>query len=707
MAVVDQEAAVKERRQKPARVSATERRGAPVWVLPATLIGLLLIFVGQRVLGAMELGSQALTGLGLVILLLATGFRFVARSQAPDAERRHIETVLAVLGVVIFVGVGLYFVSTEGGAKLFALDQGEPDTQERVGEILLILWTSLIAIGTVPMLFAEAALLPMRRAERPESRRVRAAVVSGLSVVLAGIYCSLFVYAAGGVDHRVDYSYFKTSEPSESTKKIAQSLTETVKVVAFYPDVNEIKVEVRRYLEGVARQAPKLEVEVVDRLLVPKRARELRANQDGVVILSRGTKTETLTIGTEAKNAKPKLKTLDRDFQERLLKLVRSSRTAYLTVGHGELNDPIDDKALGGSVSRKKGVLILKKLLQKQNYTVKNLGLADGLGSQIPEDAHIVFVLGPSEPFSQEELGTLKRYVDAGGKLFMALDPEALKKGQTSLDTTTDDGSVSGAIAPSAKPAASLEPPVLASARPPSEPAPAEDSGLSALAAVVGLKYDTNLLANERQHVRRRFNNSDRTLLVTNRFSSHAAVSTLSRNSSRAAVVLFGSGSLERLGGATQKIDFALRSVGNTFIDKNANYQADSGEQLSSYNMAAAISAPKKGGSKAKKPTEKASKDKLPDEMRAFVVADADCFSDLVLSNVIGNQVLLVDAARWLGGEESFAGKVNSEEDVRIEHTKQKDLIWFYATIFFAPALVLGAGLMYIRRSKKSSGGRR
>ncbi len=49
---------------------------------------------------------------------------------------------------------------------------------------------------------------------------------------------------------------------------------------------------------------------------------------------------------------------------------------------------------------------------------------------------------------------------------------------------------------------------------------------------------------------------------------------------------------------------------------------------------------------------------------------------------------------------------MSTPEDVRIEHTKQKDLVWFYGTIFGAPAIVLGAGLLYtqrIRRSKKKS----
>jgi hypothetical protein len=77
------------------------------------------------------------------------------------------------------------------------------------------------------------------------------------------------------------------------------------------------------------------------------------------------------------------------------------------------------------------------------------------------------------------------------------------------------------------------------------------------------------------------------------------------------------------------------------------------------------------------------------------------------MSNVIGNQVLFLDAVRWLVGEESFAGADTSEEDVHIERTKQQDLSWFYATIFGAPCLVLGAGVFVSRRSRRNRGGKR
>ena len=64
------------------------------------------------------------------------------------------------------------------------------------------------------------------------------------------------------------------------------------------------------------------------------------------------------------------------------------------------------------------------------------------------------------------------------------------------------------------------------------------------------------------------------------------------------------------------------------------------------------------------------------------------------------NAILLIDAARWLGGEESFTGAISTAEDVKIEHTKQKDLVLFYSTIFGIPSLVLGLGLLVSRRGR-------
>ena len=47
----------------------------------------------------------------------------------------------------------------------------------------------------------------------------------------------------------------------------------------------------------------------------------------------------SMNVGVDMEAARPKLKTLDTDFQKTLLKVHESARIAYLTTGHGEINE--------------------------------------------------------------------------------------------------------------------------------------------------------------------------------------------------------------------------------------------------------------------------------------------------------------------------------------------------------------------------------
>ncbi|HEY3595182.1 MAG TPA: hypothetical protein VGL13_14955, partial [Polyangiaceae bacterium] len=303
------------------------------------------------------------------------------------------------------------------------------------------------------------------------------------------------------------------------------------------------------------------------------------------------------------------------------------------TSGHGEMSYISgSDRAAGA----------LRHLLEGQNYNIRDLGLGQGLGTEVPKDANIVAVLGPTQAFLPGEVDTLKKYADGGGHLLLELDPDA------KVD-------------------------------------------LQPLADIVGLSFDPTVLANEKIHLRNRYNESDRAILVTNRYSSHASVSSLSRNSTRMPVVFGSAGSLERkqVADPDLKFDFTVKAMTDTFADANGDFQYQSNEKKAAFSLAAAVWKPIKG-------------DKNNAEMRAYVIADSDALSDFYLGNE-PNDFLFIDAIRWLGGEESFAGATSSTEDVRIEHTKQKELVWFYGTIFVVPMIVLGLGMIYGRRSRGKS----
>ena len=188
---------------------------------------------------------------------------------------------------------------------------------------------------------------------------------------------------------------------------------------------------------------------------------------------------------------------------------------------------------------------------------------------------------------------------------------------------------------------------------------------------------------------------SDRQWIITNRFSTHPSVTTASRRGVSQGVVMIGPGRIR----AAEDVEglrttLTINSYPSSYLDLNGNFRFDEDTEVrESHGLAAAIErVAEDGGASA---AETAS-------MRALVYADAQIFEDRILTSSQLQASLVGDGIRWLGQEEAFSGEVVSEEDVPIVHTRSENIVWFYAIIFGAPALVIGLGVanLYGWRSK-------
>jgi len=166
-------------------------------------------------------------------------------------------------------------------------------------------------------------------------------------------------------------------------------------------------------------------------------------------------------------------------------------------------------------------------------------------------------------------------------------------------------------------------------------------------------------------------------------------------------VVLIGTGFLEKIEGskAEAKVVMTMRSMPMTWADENRNLEPDGPqEQKKTFDLGAAVTADVHRDEK--EPTEGApdpeAKEPAKEQMRLIALADADALSDQVIGN-LGNYFFFEDGLKWLFEEEPLLGSVGAEEDVRIMHTKEEDVVWFYATIFAVPLVVLGIGVVYNR----------
>lgn len=210
-----------------------------------------------------------------------------------------------------------------------------------------------------------------------------------------------------------------------------------------------------------------------------------------------------------------------------------------------------------------------------------------------------------------------------------------------------------------------------------------EGSAEDELLKMLGVKYLKTKLANDQVFFRLTRQPSDRTNLGTSNYSSHPSVSTLAQLGGQGPVVMLGAGALDPIVPPPEgiSVDVTVRAHEATFPDANGNFTEDPGEERRNWPLAVAVQ--KQGTGK--------------DAGRAVVVGDSDALVDGVLPS-LGNVYLALDALRWLTGEEAISGKVTSEEDVPIQHTREQDVLWFWATVLLAPAVVLGVGFFVTRR---------
>jgi hypothetical protein len=280
-----------------------------------------------------------------------------------------------------------------------------------------------------------------------------------------------------------------------------------------------------------------------------------------------------------------------------------------------------------------------KNLLRAQNYDVKDFGVDQGSTSAIPDDAALLIIAAPTKALLPEETETIKRYVDKGGALLVYAD-------------------VGG-------------------------------DPMEGLLGHLGLKAGTAPLANESKFVKIDGGLTDRYNLASTKFGTHPSVATLAKFATRTFVALLGSVSIDETGSATApspvKTTALIRTFEDTWADTNGNatLDKDAGEAAKMAVVAQAVEGPESA------------------KFRAIVVGDASMASDFVVTHSTGSAQFLVDGVRWLVGDEELSGETQSEEDVRIEHTREDDVAWFYGTVFGVPVLLLLAGVMLVRSRSK------
>lgn len=623
------------------------------------LVAMLALFVGERLLVDNPLQGWV-EGAAVVGLLAAIAMRVRALPKANGDGLRKGHRLALILLLVGCASVLLYLGTTDSFVRSMKLDE---QAEERWLGSMKSLWPLVWLLGTVPLLVVDHALnaspvvMPVGR--------IRDSLTHGLVAAMGIAIVFPLNYIAKEKNERWDLAYFKTPSPGTATEKLVEALSEPVTVRIFMPPSSEVAQELRAYFAPI--EGPKLSVEIIDQAANPRLAKALSVRDNGTIALTTGDisalmedpkppaedgaepepepaeetpkpVTKRVRVSPELEKAKRTLTKIDREVQKALIELGQGERIAYLTSGHGELD-------WSGEQNPAMSIRGFRTALVDMGFRVKTLGAQQGLGEKVPDDASVVMVLGPVRQFHEAEVNALQAYLDAGGSVLIALPPKLELDGR---------------------------PPV--------------DDPIDRLLEGLGVRRGNGILASERNILARTNNKEDRFNTVTNSFTSHPSSRELADMGRNGGMFTPGAGFLEEVEGRETDITFTVRSLATTWADTDldAEMSADKGESQEVRNLVAAIT----GGGEGP-------------NFRALVMAAPTVFVDGAVLRFVGNQQFAVDGVNWLIGAEDLTGTTETEEDVKIEHTKEGQATWFYGTVLGVPLLVIGLGAARVRLRRK------
>ncbi len=653
------------------------KQGGLTWLL---LAGLVVVFTAVRVLDGIAWLHLPLIILGSGAVVAATIWRF-AIWRGAEGDRRSVEAVFAFGYAGCALALAGYVPGTEGGMELLGIEFEEIRTEIRFRRFFLVACPMLLAGSLLPVLGAQWALARggSAGAAQVDAMRVRETVTNGLSLAMGGSALVFVGYITSALNQTADFSYFKTATPGESVQEIVRNMDGTLETALFFPEVNAVKDQVRNYLDELARTTGKVTIAEYDRYSNPDAAEDFNARSDGELFLRLNGRTESVGFLLDLDEARGRLRILDSHVQQALLQLNRSRRFVYMTKGHGEFNDPVSADepepdqppslrdwrpGMESEIDQGPPPRALREMLGILNYEVRDIGIGEGLGDRIPDDAAMVMILGPQSAFLDAEMNAVREYLDRGGALLLAMESPS-------------------------------------------------DFQIDELRDYLGVDYSPQMVIDDQRFMPGTPPTvADRRFIVTNRFSTHPSVTTVGRAGGD--IVMIGSGSFtipDTVPG--RRTSLVVNSLPSSYADLNGDFRFDEETEVKeSYGLVAAVewtgdgSAEQSAADAAEDPEGGAEAEQEEVSaasragLRALVFGDAEVFTDQVLVSIRANQFVAADGIRWLGGEEEFAGEVVSEEDVPIMHTQAENVTWFYAIIFGAPALVLAVGVatLYGRR---------
>lgn len=265
-----------------------------------------------------------------------------------------------------------------------------PDQQE-LWWWLAVAGLAMVAVHTLSQWRDILAFFSRRQAR--EGVMATSGVLLGLGILVAANY----ILSRQNV--RWDLTAAQQYSLSDQTRRVLQALEAPISVLVFAREAEFPSYRDR--LDEYAYVSSQVDVEYIDIDRNPVRARQYEVQAYGTIVLEYEGRIERTTSNAE------------QELTNALIKAVEGEeRVVYFVQGHGERDPEDDDRDGYGAV---------RDALGRDNFRVETIVLAQT--GEVPADATVLVVAGPSTDLLPTEAELLREYLDGGGKLLLMLDP--------------------------------------------------------------------------------------------------------------------------------------------------------------------------------------------------------------------------------------------------------------------------------------------
>lgn len=495
----------------------------------------------------------------------------------------------------------------------------------------------IVAVGLIGLftgLGLELSIYPWPVKRSSNLRGVFASARNSFSLVVLFIVLAVLNYAANRMNAVLDLTYFKVAAPSEMTLELVKKIPSNVEVASFFSRDSEVEPYVRDYFEKLKWVGKKSFIRYYDKHFDLEPVERFNVSRNGQIVFMLGSKRERISLGDNLLRARGRLKNLDKLVQKSILAITSRKRNIYFTSGHGEMLRVNRNNPL-------RSLGNLGKVLREFNYNIRTLSTQMILEKGIPSEADLIMIVAPTTEFMQREVDELEKYFrERNGRLLVLYDIDS---------------------AGSQKPVVKIQ----------------NTSPLEEFIKGLGIEFVRSFLANDKKHIQNSRKKSDRYFIFTNNFSKHISVSNLKLSEHRMGLMILNSGYLKKSSmiPKNRRVFPTIKSIPSTFVDMNRNYSFDPKSEVRGSYPIAMVTQSKNN--------------------RLLVFSDASFLADPMIYNP-GNQLAIIDAIKWMLDKDS-ANSESSEIDIKILHSKSRERIIFYGSIFIIPILTLIFGVFATR----------